>query len=315
MGRAYLFDLMWHIFLGFIASAAYVAVTGVALWLQEPALLARYLSAFANSFNCVISGGLIIGTASFVHTTQRDIPKAIEQTFSEADLVSTRYKKEKRRYQSLARSLTFSANFAITGFVIYYFCRFPLSGTAEYFLIAFGCVEYALGVYVGRKLFYIAHMLDSVSRLNTSRAVIRDGSFSSIINYVNILSTLTVIFVYIHVKGYYDGPFVFGTVLGTSPKLVLLLPAIIAIPVVVLFNFYPRAVLRGLYSRAIESDISQLTHKLRDDHLSEYERRSYLIDYERISQEELRYRLQLTLSDLPMGVTLVVALIGLVAKT
>lgn len=314
MHRTYLFALMWYLFLGFALSTIYGAATGAAIWQLDQAQFAKYLDAYANSFNCLISAALIIGAASFVYATQNDVPSAIEKTFGPDALARTKYKKERGRYFSLVRSLSYSGNFAVAGFFIFYFCRFPFDGIPEYFLIALGCVQYALGVYVGRKLFYVAHMLNSISQLDTQREILQHSHFGSIISYVNILSTLTVMFVYVHVKSYYTGPFLFTSVLGTAPKIVLLLPAIIATPVLVLFNFYPRAVLRDLYARSIEHDVRQLTNKLRDDHLSEFERRSYLIEYDRLARDEMRYRLQLSLSDLPMGVTIVVMIIGLLMK-
>jgi hypothetical protein len=55
---------------------------------------------------------------------------------------------------------------------------------------------------------------------------------------------------------------------------------------------------------------------MKSDSISEFEKRSYLLEFEKMSREELRYSLQLTLSDLPIGITvLVMALESLLRLT
>ncbi len=310
----YLFTLVWHLLFGFVASLAYCAATGYAVWLFEPSNLQQYVEAFVASFNCVISGGLIIGAATFVFTTQKTIPLTIETAVDRETLAGTEFQKQKRRYLSTARSLTFSTDFIVIGFFIFYFCKFPLSGIAERFLIAFSCLEYALGAYIGRKLFYIAHMLHSISNIRVTKNIFRESELNSIITYVNILSTLTVIFVYVNVNSYYGGPFLYSSILSAPLKIILLLPAVIATPVLVLFNFYPRTVLRQLYSRSIADEVARLTEALRNEYLSDIERMSFVIAYDRLAKDELKGMLQLSLSDLPMGVTIIVMIIGLLIK-
>lgn len=45
---------------------------------------------------------------------------------------------------------------------------------------------------------------------------------------------------------------------------------------------------------------------MKSDSISEFEKRSYLLEFEKMSREELRYSLQLSLSDLPIGITIIV---------
>jgi hypothetical protein len=42
---------------------------------------------------------------------------------------------------------------------------------------------------------------------------------------------------------------------------------------------------------------------------TEFEERSYIMEVEKMSRDELRYSLQLSLSDLPIGITLLVMII------
>jgi hypothetical protein len=84
----------------------------------------------------------------------------------------------------------------------------------------------------------------------------------------------------------------------------LILPALIATPVLVIFTFYPRAVLRKLYSQSIDAEIDALRQVLQNEKLSAYEKRSYLIAFDKMARDELRYSLQLTLGDLPIAITI-----------
>lgn len=314
MGTSYLFRLSNHLFAGFTISFFYLAISGAAVWLYDKPVFPAYIQNFTLSFNCLASSGVIFMTALFVMFTKGTVPEIIENSFERAALEDTSYFRQKSRYLSLFGSITFSANYVIAAFFIFYFCTFPISGLAMYFMIAVACAQYALGVYVGRKLYFIAYMLGAISEIKTSKDIFREGSLYQLITYVNILSTITVIGVYLHVRGFYEGPFLYTSMLGSSLKIVLLLPVLIATPVIVLFNFYPRVVLRRLYARSIEDEVDRLTEQLKNQHISEYERMSYMIEYDRLQQDELKGSLQLTLSDLPMGVTLVIMIIGLLVK-
>ena len=255
---------MNHMFWGFAIALSYGGVTAGAIWfLEGPDTLKRYLDAYFVTFNCLISGGLIIGTSIFVWRTQCSIPLFIEATFDQGALSETSFKKQKDRFLSLRRSMTFSTMFIVAGFVIFYLCKFPFRGVPEYFLIGFACVQYGLGVYVGRKLFYVAQMLNSIEDIKLTSNIFKDDTLSHVVSYVNILSTLTIIFVYVHVTSYYHGPFEFNPVYGSAARVALMLPAVIAAPVLVIFNFYPRAILRRLYTRSINDQVARLTERLK----------------------------------------------------
>lgn len=218
MNSNYLFRFMHHLFGGFLVSALYCALTGTIVWLIHPQQFQDYVVAYISSFNCLISAGLIIGTGSFVIDTKRNITKLIESSFTQDDLDNTAYKKYREQYFSLAGTLGFSGCYVVVAFFIFYFCKFPFDGWPELFLIGIACTEYALGVYVGRKLYFIAHMLDSITSIRISKHIFRKGQFNNILSYVNILSTLTIIFVYIHVKSFYDAPFEFSSPLGAGAQ-------------------------------------------------------------------------------------------------
>src|SRR4051794_10205306 len=94
----FLFDLMGHMFLGFSLSFCYGCATALIVWALEPQHCRSYIDAFFISFNCLVSGGLIIGTAAFVYLTQRSVSDFIETTFPENDLAATSFYEEKQKY-------------------------------------------------------------------------------------------------------------------------------------------------------------------------------------------------------------------------
>lgn len=309
----HLFFLMNHVLVGFLATAVFGAVTGFfSLVVDGEAVFSDYMRAYFVDFNGVLSGSLILSTSILVFKTQEMIPELIESTFEKHALDQTEYNENRRRFFAAGRSASFATTFAVTAFGIFYLAEFPLDGLSQYIMIGFACAQYALGVYVGRKLFYIAQMLNSIENLEIGEETYSGDKLGIIPVYVNSVSTLTVVFVFAHVNIYYGAPFEYSSIFGDSIQTMLLLPAIIATPVVAIFNFYPRSVLRILYARAIEEKRRSIMENLLDSHVSEFERMIYLIEYDRISGEELQNRVRASLSDLPIGITIVIMVVGLV---
>lgn len=301
------FQLMHTVFHGLAMSLVYGALSTVLLYFLEGKPESQaFLLAYNISFMTLISLGLILGTTLIVYRSQDLIPDTIESAFTKDQLSKTEYLFYKRKFVSTKRSVAFAASFMLTGFFIFSFCHFPLSSLAEILMIIPACVQYALGVYVGRKLCYAGMMLHALLRAPVTRNLFKKRELDEINSYVHIVSTLTVIFVYVHILGYYDGPFTYQSMLGKSTKIFLILPALIATPVLLIFNFYPRIVLRRLYDKSIDFEIGELQETIKNEKLSFFEKKSYLLEFDRMSREELRYGLQLTLSDLPIGITILV---------
>lgn len=301
------FHLMLMLFAGLFVSLAYGVVGSSYIWIVgSKAEAQQYFAAYTILFKTVISFGLILGTALIVFVSQNVIPQTVEAAFTKDKLSETNYFHYKARLFSLRRSITFSANFTVVAFVIFSQSQFPLSTRGEVLMMIAACAQYALGVYVGRKLVYAGMMLHSLLDAPVTRNLFKRRELDGINSYVHLASALTIIFVYVHVVSYYEGPFLYGKWSGQSIRLFLILPAIIATPVLLIFNFYPRLVLRKLYDQSIDVEIRKLKEKLKDEKLTDYEKRSHLIEFDRMSRDELRYNLQLTLSDLPIGITILV---------
>lgn len=305
---------MLLLFLGLAVSLAYGLLGSALVYYLDGQVDAQlFFAAYTSSFKTITSFGLILGTALIVFRTQNLIPQTIEAAFDDDDLPDDYYY-YKRRFSSLRISLTFSAEFIIVGFIVFTYSHFPLSGRGEVLMVIAACAEYALGVYVGRKLIYTGMMLHSLLPVDVKHNLFKKRELNAINPYVNVASTLTIIFVYVHVRGYYEGPFLYDSILAHSIKPFLLIPAVIATPVLLIFNFYPRAVLRKLYDKSIDLEIKKLQKAMRDEELSDYEKRSYLLEFDKMSRDELRYNLQLTLSDLPIGITILIMVLEPIIK-
>jgi hypothetical protein len=300
-------------FLGLTLSVAYGLGGAALVWrIGGKAEAQLFFAAYTTSFRTVLSLGFILGTALIVFYRQDVIPATIERAFK--GNLTKDYYYYKRRFSNLRISLTFSGEMILIAFVIFSYSRFPLSRPGEVLMLIAACAEYGLAVYVGRKLMYTAMMLHSLLAIPVRRNLFRNRELDGIIPYVHVTSTLTIIFLYVHMVGYYNGPFLYDSILGRSIKIFLLLLPIIATPVLLIFNFYPRTVLTKIYDQSIDVEIARVRKAMRNEALSPYEKRSYLMELNRMSRDELRYSLQLALTDLPIGITILIMVLQLLLQ-
>lgn len=293
-------------FSGLGISLGYGVLATVLVWTVEGEDAGLgFFYAYTTSFKTIISFGLIIGAARLVGEYQKEIPRTIKAAFRGQRLPQG-YRREERYFWSRRKTTLFAAQLAATAFVIFWYCRFPLSPLGDILMLIAVCAQYALASFVGRKLRYTAAMLHELRNIDVPRNLFKGRRLDRIHWCVNIASTLTVIFVYVHVTSYYNGPFLYDSTFGASTRIFLLFPAIIATPVLLIFNFYPREVLRILYRKSIENELVKLRITLSNENLSPYEKRSHELEYEKMSQDELRYNLHLALTDLPIGITILV---------
>lgn len=173
------------------------------------------------------------------------------------------------------------------------------------------CTEYALGIYVVRKLFYTVMMLHSLRHVTVKRNLFRKRELDAVVPYVLVVSTVTVIFVCVNVLGYYGGPFLYSSILGPNVKTFLLLPVLVGIPTLLILSFYPRVVLQKVYDQSIDVEIGRLQEALRSEGLSAYEKRSYLMEFDKRFRDELNSSLKwIPLEALPTWITILITLLG-----
>lgn len=299
------------LFFGVAVSVAYGVLAFVLLYAAGGRSEAQvFLEAYTSSFKTVVSLGVIVGTALIIYRSQYVIPSTIEAAFSTDELDKSKYSLYRKWFYSRIHTVLLSAALAGVAFVLFSYCQFPLSRRGEILMVLAACIQYALGVYAGRKLWYAGMMLRSLLATPVTRNLYRNRELDDINWYMSTAVTLVVVFVYIHFTGYYHGPFMYNSVLGKSIRTFLLLPGVIAIPALLILNFYPRAVLRRLYSQSIDVEMETLQATLKDENLTRVEKRSHLMQVDKMLREELRHSLQfITLSDLFIGSIILVIII------
>jgi hypothetical protein len=157
------FRQMNMLFAGLAVSVAYGLLGSVVLYFVGSRSEAQaFFVAYTSSFKTVVSLGLITGTALIIYRSQDLIPQTIETAFSSDQLADTKYAMYKWWFYSKKHSVIFSAEFVVVAFVIFTYCQFPLTTRGEVLMVVAACIQYALGVYVGRKLCYAGMMLHSL---------------------------------------------------------------------------------------------------------------------------------------------------------
>jgi len=242
------------VFLGFVISFVYSVLGSILVYLIEGKPQAQlFLTAYNSSFNTLISLGLILGTALVVFSSQSVVPEVIESAFASDELAKSDYFLYKQRFASLTRSVNLATEFAVAGFVLFFFCQFPLGGLAESLMVVASCLQYALGVYVLRKLTYAGLMLHSLLGIQVTRNLRRARELDMAHAFIFIGSALTVASGYAHTVGYFRGPFLFQRFPGEGIKIILIFPALIAGPILALLVFHSLGVLKSVYHRSVRT--------------------------------------------------------------
>lgn len=301
--------LLWFLG-GFVGSIAFGSVGSVLVWYidGEPATKA-FVEAYVSTFKTVITFGLTIGTTLVLLRTQKVVQSTIESSFSEKELNKSKYFEYRRKFWLPRKTVLFGASITIVGFVLFTSFGFPLRGAGATLMIIAACAQYTLGAFVGRKLMYTGMMLHSLREIRITRNLFANRQLDDVNVFVVLMSTLTIVFVYFHVSFYFSGPFEYSGFFGNSLKPFVIFPAVIATPVLLIFNFYPREIIRRVYDRSIQIEMSGLKKRLRNESLTDFEKRAHLLEFAKMSRDEVRYRMQLTLSDLPFGITILVMVI------
>lgn len=317
-GEKYLFLLMRLFFAGFAICLAYGLFTSAIIWTTaSPQDFQDYQRNFFVLFNCIFSGGLAFSAAFIVYSTQTYVDDLIISAFSKSKLPEN-YKSLRDKLFSRQRSARFSSLFFIVGVIIFILCDFPLQGLGKWFMIVFASIQYAIGVYIGRKLFYIAQLLHSIEDVPLHKDIFKNDELGGILLYVNLVSTATMVFGLTHLFSYYYGPFTYSHNLfnfipnvGDSTRVLLLFPGVIATPVIILFNFYPRLAVKKIYKKSIRIQLNTLREEIANEELSDFERLSYVVEYDKIYNDELNNRMRATLGDLPVAISILGMMIGL----
>lgn len=305
---------MNSVYYGFLISLGYGVLSSLFVYLFDKEEFNIYIRHFFLSYNSFLAGGLGFGLTYQVYKTQKYIPELISNVFNKYDLDRvTQFNEHKLRFYSLRRSIAMVTLHIVISFVLFYYAKFPfVDKIPDTFMVIFGCALFGCGVYVGRKMFYAAQMLQTIENIEFSDDIFSENKLEGIAVYINVITTFTVIALWLHINSYYNGPFIYDSIFGKSVRIFMFYPAILALPVLVIFNYYPRVFIRKIYTKSIANKLNLLEKTLKGKKkITEFEKIQYLAEVDKISKEELKYRLSLALNDLPMVITIIIMLVGL----
>jgi len=307
---------MFQAFLGLALSlGAGLAGAGLLYVISGDVEAQQFLTKYIAEFGTLVSLGTIASTALIVWRSQNVICNTIEAAFDANELSATSYFEHRTRFYSKRRTVQFATEMIIIAFIIFRVCHFPLDPGGEALMMVAVCAQYALASYVGRKLRYASMMLQSLLKIDVKRNLFHSRALDDINTAVHVASTLTMVWVYVHVRANYTARFAYDTPIGNSAKVFLLLPAVLAVPVLLMFNLFPREALRRIYSKSIDVELRQVQRRLRSESLNALEKRLFLLEFNKTCRDELRHSLQLTLGDLPIAITIFIMVIEPVIKS
>jgi len=264
-------------------------------------------------------GGLVAGTACaalFLMSilVLRTVPNLIEQALPDEVSEQADYRFWKGRLLSGRLGLAQFGTYFLGGFGIYSLLEFPGEPIVHLFFAVFTALQYSCGGFIGRKLWCVGHLLRSIEHVDPKSDLLDTEAFPRLIYLVNIFTFLTLLMTVIHTYFHAKMDYVLSSELAVLLAPLVYLPLVLALPVVVLFNFYPRMVVNRLYLKSIRQRKQWLADQMAGSDESEFAKHKHSIDYEKYLNEEFRYRQRVALSELPVALTITVALIVTIAR-
>lgn len=264
-------------------------------------------------------GGLVAGTACaalFLMSilVLRTVPELIEQALPDEVAEQTDYRFWKGRLLSGRLGLAQFGTYFVCGFGIYSLLEFPGEPMVHLFFAVFAAFQYSCGGFIGRKLWCVGHLLRSIEHVDPKSDLLDTEAFPRLIYLVNIFTFLTLLMTVIHTYFHARMDYVFSSEFAVLLAPLIYLPMVLALPVVVLFNFYPRMVVNRLYLKSIRQRKQWLADQMAESEESEFAKHKHSIDYEKYLNEEFRYRQRVALSELPVALTITVALVVTIAR-
>lgn len=303
----------WSILLSFWAAMLFSAIYGIAGVCIVRIMSSEEAARQAARFFVSKYGGIIAGSACatlFLMSifVLRIVPQLIDEIIQDIECQDSSYKYWRSRFSSPWLGLAQFATYFTGGYAIYSLLQFPVDDRSQLIFTLFTALQYAFGGFVGRKLWCIGHMLRSIGDLTPRRDLLEAEALPRLIYIVNVFTFLTIIMVLIHT--YFHSRIQYSTEFAHLPVIeqLVYLPVVLAIPVLVLFNFYPRIVANRLYLKSIRDRKEWLSNKILRSGESEIATFKHVIDYQKYLNEEFRHRQRLALSELPVALAILIAI-------
>lgn len=309
----------WKVIYSFWAALSLTAMYGIlgyiAFFTFEGSDSASSLIKFyIIDYSGLITGGACTTLFFLVILILGEFPNTISSNFSEKQLKYTQYSYWLKKSTSIIFGVLQFALYFLIGFSIYMLLEFPVPDSQKlYFTISTG-VQFGMGGYVGRRLWCVGLMLKCLETVNPDRELFGNDDLPRLIYIVNIFTFLTFLMTGVHTYFHSIIEYENSTDLRYFIEPMVYLPAILAFPVVILFNFYPRMVVNRIYIRSINQQRDYIYQKLKDAGEDEVTRLKYMIEYQKYMNEEFRYRQRVALSEVPIALTILVAIAAIALR-
>lgn len=264
-------------------------------------------------------GGLIAGTACgslFLMSilVLRTVPELIEQALQTEVAELDNYRFWKDRLLSDRLGIAQFGTYFLGGFGIYSLLEYPGEPLDHLFFVVFTALQYSCGGFVGRKLWCVGHLLRAIEHVDPRSDLLNTDAFPRLIYLINIFTFLTLLMTVVHTYFHARMDYVLSSEFAVLLAPLVYLPMVLALPVVVLFNFYPRMVVNRLYLKSIRVRKQWLADQMAESDESEFAKHKHSIDYEKYLNEEFRYRQRVALSELPVALTITVAIVVTISR-
>jgi len=157
-------------------------------------------------------------------------------------------------------------------------------------------------------------MLESIRNVKVNEDLFVSDKLSGVVVMVNIFTFSMIVSLVIHTVVHYNISYSSSVLDVSALKFLVILPVLLILPVLTLFNFHPRSVVNSLYRRSIEMRRSRLSSLIEVSGLTEVEKQKQLIDYEKFLKDELRYHYRLIFTEAPVILTIIFSIMAVLVK-
>ncbi len=302
----------------------YVAAAGCTIYLLVAWLVLLGINGRASAdrfaeFFIVEYKGLLTGIPIFtLHLISerflRLVPVTISKCVPYDEIRKTKYRESRKSYSSTIRAVVQSSCYFIMAYAIFSVLNFGQGFYEDIFLKIYSCSEVYSVCYVARKLYHIGRMLEAIKFVDVDETLFIDDRLSGIVITVNLFTFSMIVALIIHTMVHYNLHYTSTVLDANALKPLVTIPVLLILPVLILFNFQPRAVVNSLYRLSIAKRKKRLSALIEHSHLTEVEKQKQLIDYEKFLKDELRYHYRLIFTEAPVILTIVLSVLAILIK-
>ena len=290
--------------------SSYLAISWIILLIFDGRRTAdNFAVFFLTDYGGLLTGIPIYSLYLISERFLNQVPIAISRCVSYRELRSTNYRENRKNYSSYTKAIAQSSSYFLMSYAIFLLLRFDKGTHEDIILNVYSSLEVYAVCFVARKLYHIGRMLESIRDVDVDEDLFADDKLSKIVITVNIFTFFMILSLIIYTIIHYKLSYVCDFLSPNALKPLVVMPVLLIFPVLLLFNFQPRAVVNSLYRRSIEKRRTRLSELINRSDLDDVEKQKQLIDYEKFLKDELRYHYRLIFTEAPVVLTIVFSLL------